>query len=207
MVALADDSVAAAPGPWQRLQDSPTYQASARAAAGALTFSKKVLWSTGKAAWIAGTSFLVLVVPLIIEMDREQQMLDMESQQAGLLGAPPAPGLPLAKAVPAGASVGLTLTLMSTCLADMETAAMVRTSRSSEFPSEWTGLWKGPGHDICHCLQTYCQLLSLSDYALLLLATWISYAVAVLALQDCTSPVRRYQEPLNRKNHVHLTHF
>eukprot|EP00850_Spirogloea_muscicola_P020916 SM000230S07352 [mRNA] locus=s230:141473:142175:- [translate_table: standard] len=97
MVALADDSVAAAPGPWQRLQDSPTYQASARAAAGALIFSKKVLWSTGKAAWIAGTSFLVLVVPLIIEMDREQQMLDMESQQAGLLGAPPAPGLPLAK--------------------------------------------------------------------------------------------------------------
>jgi len=30
---------------------------------------------------------LVLVVPLIIEMDREQQMVDLESQQAGLLGS------------------------------------------------------------------------------------------------------------------------
>lgn len=28
----------------------------------------------GKAGWIAGTSFLILVVPLIIEMDREQQV-------------------------------------------------------------------------------------------------------------------------------------
>lgn len=28
--------------------------------------------STGNAAWIASTSLLVLVVPLIVEMDREQ---------------------------------------------------------------------------------------------------------------------------------------
>lgn len=28
----------------------------------------------GKAGWIAGTSFLILIVPLIIEMDREQQV-------------------------------------------------------------------------------------------------------------------------------------
>lgn len=40
---------------------------------------------TGKAAWIAGTSFLVLVVPLIIEMDREQQLLEFENQQIGAL--------------------------------------------------------------------------------------------------------------------------
>lgn len=28
----------------------------------------------GKAGWIAGTTFLILIVPLIIEMDREQQV-------------------------------------------------------------------------------------------------------------------------------------
>lgn len=68
-----------------------------RAAANTSRFSQKLLWSTGKAAWIAGTTFLILVVPLIIEMDREQQMVDMESQQAGLLGAPPLPGSPAVK--------------------------------------------------------------------------------------------------------------
>ncbi|GLT41455.1 hypothetical protein SLA2020_155200 [Shorea laevis] len=52
--------------------------------------SKKLLRSTGKAAWIAGTTFLILVVPLIIEMDREQQLNELELQQASLLGAPPA---------------------------------------------------------------------------------------------------------------------
>ncbi|XP_004495063.1 mitochondrial import receptor subunit TOM9-2 [Cicer arietinum] len=49
----------------------------------------KLLKSTGKAAWIAGTTFLVLVVPLIIEMDREQQLNDLELQQASILGTPP----------------------------------------------------------------------------------------------------------------------
>ena len=53
----------------------------------------KLLRSTGKAAWIAGTTFLVLVVPLIIEMDREQQMVDLDLQQQALLGAPPTPNL------------------------------------------------------------------------------------------------------------------
>ncbi|XP_010262447.1 PREDICTED: mitochondrial import receptor subunit TOM9-2-like [Nelumbo nucifera] len=51
--------------------------------------TKKLLKSTGKAAWIAGTTFLILVVPLIIEMDREQQMNELEMQQASLLGTPP----------------------------------------------------------------------------------------------------------------------
>ena len=53
--------------------------------------ARSKLWKlsrhTGKAAWIAGTSFLVLVVPLIIEMDREQQMLEFENQQIGALTA------------------------------------------------------------------------------------------------------------------------
>ncbi|KAF0930596.1 hypothetical protein E2562_033760 [Oryza meyeriana var. granulata] len=54
----------------------------------AVTMGKKLLRSTGKAAWITGTTFLV---PLIIEMDREQQLNDIELQQQALLGpAPPA---------------------------------------------------------------------------------------------------------------------
>ena len=57
----------------------------------AATKAKKLLRITGKAAWIAGTTFLVLVVPLIIEMDREQQLNDLELQQQTLLGGPPAP--------------------------------------------------------------------------------------------------------------------
>jgi import receptor subunit TOM22 len=57
--------------------------------------AKKLLRSTGKAAWIAGTSFLILVVPLIIAMDREQQINELESQQANILGTPSAHSLPL----------------------------------------------------------------------------------------------------------------
>jgi hypothetical protein len=46
----------------------------------------------GKAAWIAGTAFLILVVPLIIEMDREQQLVEFESGQLGALTGAPAAG-------------------------------------------------------------------------------------------------------------------
>lgn len=49
---------------------------------------RKLIRSTGKAAWIAGTTFLILVVPLIIEMDREAQLNELELQQASLLGTP-----------------------------------------------------------------------------------------------------------------------
>ncbi|KAG7668852.1 putative Mitochondrial import receptor subunit TOM9-2 [Nannochloris sp. 'desiccata'] len=48
----------------------------------------KLTKSTGKAAWIAGTAFLILLVPLIIEMDREQQLVEFENQQLGALTGP-----------------------------------------------------------------------------------------------------------------------
>ncbi|WOK98751.1 hypothetical protein Cni_G07463 [Canna indica] len=72
-----------------RVSNSAVVYRGRRAASDAATVAKKLLWSTGRAAWIAGTAFLVLVVPLIIEMDREQQMNELEMQQATLLGAPP----------------------------------------------------------------------------------------------------------------------
>ncbi|KAI9128539.1 hypothetical protein K1719_000022 [Acacia pycnantha] len=43
--------------------------------------TKKLLKSTSKAAWISGTTFLILVVPLIIEVDREQQFNELELQK------------------------------------------------------------------------------------------------------------------------------
>ena len=70
--------------------ESPIVYKGKRVASDAGFVAKKLLKSTGKAAWIAGTTFLILVVPLIIEMDREQQLNELELQQASLLGTPPA---------------------------------------------------------------------------------------------------------------------
>ncbi|GKD60024.1 mitochondrial import receptor subunit TOM9-2 [Tanacetum coccineum] len=59
----------------------------------AVSKTQDVAWklakSTGKAMWIGGTTFLILVVPLIIEMDREAQFNDLEWQQAALYGGAP----------------------------------------------------------------------------------------------------------------------
>lgn len=51
----------------------------------ARTVAWKLLKSTGKAGWITATTCLVLLVPLIIEMDREQQLVEFENQQLGAL--------------------------------------------------------------------------------------------------------------------------
>ncbi|KAL3715471.1 mitochondrial import receptor subunit TOM9-2 [Eucalyptus grandis] len=79
---------AAGSGIVSRISESPIVARGKRAAGDAAFVTKKLLKSTGKAAWIAGTTFLVLVVPLIIEMDREQQLNELDLQQASLLGTP-----------------------------------------------------------------------------------------------------------------------
>ncbi|XVF28526.1 hypothetical protein REPUB_Repub15cG0037200 [Reevesia pubescens] len=71
------------------VSDSPITDATKRTANDAAYVTKKLLKSTGKAAWFAGTTFLILVLPLIIAMDREQQLTESELQQQSLLGSPP----------------------------------------------------------------------------------------------------------------------
>ena len=56
----------------RNVSQSSTVIHAKRATSKAIVVSKKLLHSTGKAAWIAGTTFLILAVPLIIEMDHDQ---------------------------------------------------------------------------------------------------------------------------------------
>lgn len=51
-------------------------------------YAKRLAFSTGKAVWIAATSFVVLFLPLIVELDREQTMIDMEKDQLNVLTQP-----------------------------------------------------------------------------------------------------------------------
>ncbi|KAL3506216.1 hypothetical protein ACH5RR_031598 [Cinchona calisaya] len=50
---------------------------------------KKLLKSTGKAAWITATTFLILGLPLVLSMEREQLLEEYDLQNQALLGAPP----------------------------------------------------------------------------------------------------------------------
>ncbi|CAL0333535.1 unnamed protein product [Lupinus luteus] len=74
-----------------KVSNSAVVRHTKQATTDAAFVTKKLLRSTGKAAWIAGTTFLILVVPLIVAMDREQQIVELESQQASILGTPPLP--------------------------------------------------------------------------------------------------------------------
>ncbi|KAK4363649.1 hypothetical protein RND71_018890 [Anisodus tanguticus] len=95
-VSLPDRSGAGNDGIISRFSSSisqtPMVYQGKRVVSDAAFVAKKLLKSTGKAAWIAGTSFLILIVPLIIEMDRDAQLTELEMQQASLLGTPPPPG-------------------------------------------------------------------------------------------------------------------
>lgn len=50
--------------------------------------ARRLSKSVGKAAWLASTTLIVLLLPLVIEMDREQQLLEMEKDQMTVLTSP-----------------------------------------------------------------------------------------------------------------------
>ncbi|XP_073157441.1 mitochondrial import receptor subunit TOM9-2 [Henckelia pumila] len=78
-------------GVLSRISSSSVAKKGKAAASDVSYVAKRLLKSTGKAAWIVATTFIVLGLPLIIEMEREAQFNELELQQSSLLGAPPAP--------------------------------------------------------------------------------------------------------------------
>ncbi|KAI9078768.1 hypothetical protein K1719_039226 [Acacia pycnantha] len=74
-----------------RILKSSIVQRGKQVASDTAFIAQKLIRSVGKAAWIAGTSIIVLYVPLIMVTNREQQINDMESQLATLHGTESAP--------------------------------------------------------------------------------------------------------------------
>jgi import receptor subunit TOM22 len=74
---------------WLRKKEFIVTMASSGSLLGQSTYAgAKLFNSFKKAAWITTTTVLILLVPLIIEMDREQQIVDMEKEQMNVLTAP-----------------------------------------------------------------------------------------------------------------------
>uniref|UniRef100_A0A5K0WLL1 Mitochondrial import receptor subunit TOM22 homolog n=1 Tax=Nymphaea colorata TaxID=210225 RepID=A0A5K0WLL1_9MAGN len=78
------------------IHQSLIFQKGKKAASATAVCSLKLLCNIGKVAWIANTTFLMIIIPLIIEMDGDQQMNDLELQQSSLLD-PPSSMMPLPK--------------------------------------------------------------------------------------------------------------
>ncbi|KAI3974491.1 hypothetical protein MKX01_017984 [Papaver californicum] len=71
-----------------RVSQSTVVYHGKKAASNTAYVTKRLVKSTGKAAWILGTTFLVLAVPFFIAYDRDQQITELELQNASLLGTP-----------------------------------------------------------------------------------------------------------------------
>mmetsp|Transcript_35075 Transcript_35075/g.69991 ORF Transcript_35075/g.69991 Transcript_35075/m.69991 type:complete len:86 (+) Transcript_35075:54-311(+) len=63
---------------WETIQS----QKARRVAFHVVRGAKKFVVGTGNAAWILGTTMLVMVMPLVFEIDREQQSLELDPAAA-----------------------------------------------------------------------------------------------------------------------------
>ncbi|CAN6362692.1 unnamed protein product [Urochloa humidicola] len=66
----------------QFLESLPDSSAAAALGRDAMEVAWKLARSVGKAAWIVGTTFIVLGVPMIIVIDREMMAMNQEALQA-----------------------------------------------------------------------------------------------------------------------------
>ena len=57
---------------------TPQAKKARRVAYHVLRAAKKFVAGSGNALWVTGTTMLVMVMPLVFEIDREQQLLDYE---------------------------------------------------------------------------------------------------------------------------------
>ena len=63
----------------EEIWEQPGTKKARRVAYHVVRGAKKFVFGTGNAAWVMGTSMLVMVMPLVFEIDREQQSLEMEA--------------------------------------------------------------------------------------------------------------------------------
>ena len=84
----SSDTTLSLPASWKTLAEfleRPEVLKLRRVAFHVVRAAKKFFIGTGHAAWIMGTTTLVMVMPLVFEIDREQQTIE-----AGM-GGPPLP--------------------------------------------------------------------------------------------------------------------
>lgn len=66
----------------EEIWENPTSKKARRISWHVYRGAKKFVFGTGNAAWVVGTSMLVMVMPLVFEIDREQQSLEFEAAGA-----------------------------------------------------------------------------------------------------------------------------
>ena len=67
----------------EALWEDPTTKKARRVGWHVYRGAKKFVFGTGNAAWVVGTTMLVMVMPLVFEIDREQQSLEYEAAMGG----------------------------------------------------------------------------------------------------------------------------